>query len=166
MMRWAVPVMASIRCSTRCATKTPPPMPSTTTTRSTIAPPSRRCRPTVAVLEVASDQKQEATGEFGHKNQRAVVRTVLIVKPPVGGFRPACGSHHPRRQRADIAGDPHPGRGGHEIEVGARPQRPIADGEHQAVQAAPVVDLGDLADLGIHRGSDLLGDQARVFHAK
>ena len=141
MMRWVVPVMASIRCSTRRATKMPPPMPSTMTTSDrpsrglATMPNSRR-----ALLEVAPDQQPEAAGQFGDAHQRAVIGGVLLVEPAIGGLRPAGGRHHAGRQRADVAGDRLPGRRGDEIKAGARPQRAVADGASEPAQAPPIVD--------------------------
>ena len=55
------------------------------------------------------------------------------------------------------------GRRGHQIEIGARPQRPVLERENQSAQSAPPEDLADLAGFRVHRRGDLLGDQpARV----
>ena len=165
MMRWVVPVMASIRRSTRRATKMPPPMPSTTTTRidhcAALRDDAEQPPP---FLQVASDQKPEAAGEFGDQHQRAMVAQ----RPD----RQAAGRRSPTSRDVPItpgASEPtlpaiaHPGRGGHEIKIGARPQRAVLDRKDQAAQAAAVVDVADLAGFRIHRGRDLFGDQpARV----
>ena len=58
-----------------------------------------------AFLQIATDQQPETVVEFGDVHQRAVIAGVLIVKPPIGGLRPAHGRHHAGRQRADIAAD-------------------------------------------------------------
>ena len=79
------------------------------------------------LLQIAPDQEPEAAGQFGDAHQRAVIGGVLLVKPPIGGLGPAGGRHHARRQRADIAGDGLPVRRGHEVEIGAGPQRPVLD---------------------------------------
>ena len=78
-------------------------------------------------LQVAADQQAETVGEFGDAHQRAVIGRVLLVEPAIGGFRPADRRHHARRQRADIAANRLSGRRGDEIEIGAGPQRAVAD---------------------------------------
>ena len=138
MMRWVVPVMASIRRSTRRATKMPPPRPSTMTTSTDhCAAVGDDAEQPPPLLQVAPDQQAEAAGELGDAHQRAMIGGVLLVEPAIGGLRPAGRRHHARRQRADIAGDRLPRRRGDEIEIGARPQRAVLDGEHQPAQAAP-----------------------------
>ena len=132
MMRWVVPVMASIRCSTRRATKMPPPRPSTMTTSSdhcaalATMPNSRRrssrSRPT---------SRRKPLVEFGDAHQRAVIGGVLLVEPAIRRLGPARRGHHARRQRVDIAAERLARRRGDEIEVGARPQRPVADAWRQ-----------------------------------
>ena len=89
-----------------------------------------------ALLEIATDQQAETVVELGDAHQRAVVGGVLLVEPAVGGLRPAVERHHARRQRADIAAERLPVRRGDEIEIGARPQRPVADACGKAAQAA------------------------------
>ena len=69
-------------------------------------------------------------------------------------------SHHARRERADIAGDRLSLRRGDEIEIGARPQRPVLDGEDQPAQAAASKISLSLAGFRIDRRGDLFGDQA------
>jgi len=107
--------MASIRRSTRRATKMPPPMPRTTTQDR----PLRRLRDDAEqpppFLQISSDQEPEAAAQLVDAHQRAVVGVVLIVKPPVGGLGPAGGAHHAGRQRAHIAGNRLPIRRGQEI---------------------------------------------------
>jgi hypothetical protein len=142
-MRWVVPVMASIRRSTRGLgdnAEHPP-----------------------AFLEIASDQQPEAAGQLGDAYQRAMIGAVLLVQPPIGGFRPSGGRHDARRERADIAADSPPLRRGHEVKIGAGTQRPVLDRADQPEQAASPIDVADFADFRVHRGGDLLGDQpARI----
>ena len=90
MMRWVVPVMASIRCSTRRATKMPPPRPSTMTTSSdhcaALATIAEQPPP---FLEIAADQQTKTVGQFGDAHQRAMVGGVLLVEPAIRGLGPA-----------------------------------------------------------------------------
>ena len=161
MMRWVVPVMASIRRSTRRATKMPPPMPSTMTTRiDHCAAFATMVEQPPAFLQIATDQQPKTVVQFGDVHQRPVIAGVLIVKPSIGGLRPAQGRHHAWRQRADIAADRLSRRGGEEIKIGSRTQRAVADGPSQPLQSPPIVDVVDLAGFGVHRGGDLLGDEA------
>ena len=111
------------------------------------------------LLQVAPDQQPEAVGELGDPHQRTMIGGILLVKPPIGGLRPARCRHYARRQRADVAGDRLPRRVGHEVEIGARAQRPAFDRDEQPVQSAAPEDIADLADFRVHRGGDLFGDQ-------
>ena len=42
-----------------------------------------------ALFEIAADQQAKAAGQFGDPHQRAVIGGVLLVKPAIGGLRPA-----------------------------------------------------------------------------
>jgi len=139
MMRWVVPVMASMRRSTRRATKIPPPSPSTITTSTDhCAAWATDAEQPPPLFEVASDQKPKAVAEFSDIDQRAVIRRVLILEPPVESFRPPGGPPSPRLQRIDIAADRLPVRRRHQIEIRAGPQCRFSDSAGKPVQTAPL----------------------------
>ncbi len=133
-----VAVIESIRFITRRVTKTPPPIPSTTTTTTDqCAAVTTICRTAARRSSMSRPTSTRKPPDAGDAHQRTVVVLLCFVDPPIGNLRPALAAHHAGRQRADIAGDALPRRRGHEIEIGARPQRAILDRDHQPAHPAP-----------------------------
>ena len=161
MIRCVVSVMASKRLSTRRVTKNPPASPSTTTSAtepraaavmmSRMRARSSRSRPT---------SSRNPPDKLRHAHERAVLGRLLLVEPAIDGFRPAGLVEHAGRERADIAGERLAGRGGHQIEARAGPQRAVLHDQDELAQAADGVLLGQAGDLGVDRLGDLLGDEA------
>ena len=89
-------------------------------------------------LEIATDQQAETVVEFGDAHQRAMIGGILLVEPAVRRLGPACRGHHARGQRFDIAAERPALRRGDEIEIGAGPQRPVAERGGKASQARGV----------------------------
>ncbi len=113
----------------------------------------------LALLEVAADQQAKTRRELEHAHQRVVLCAVVIVEAAIGGLGPAWGLEDAGRERADIAREPLPGRGRHQIKARTGTPGARVDDEDEAADAALAVLLGEPGDLGIDRLGDLLGDQ-------
>ena len=114
----------------------------------------------LTLFQIASDQEPKTAGQLKHPHQGAMPGTLRIFEPAIDAFGPARPVENASGQRADIAGEPFPRRGGNEVEARARPPRPEIDDEDEASDAALAVLLRQPGDLGIDRLGDLLGDQA------
>ena len=82
-----------------------------------------------------------------------------LLQAPVGGLDPALGLQDAGLERADIAGEPLPGRSGDEIEARAGPARAHVDDDDEPPDAGLVVLTGQRIDLGIDDADDLLVDE-------
>ena len=82
-----------------------------------------------------------------------------LLEPAIGGLDPALGLQDAGLERADIAGEPFPGRGGDEIEARSGPARAHVDDADQAPDAGLVILRVEELELGVDDADDLLVDE-------
>ena len=101
----------------------------------------------LALLEVAPDQEPKAARQLDDLDQRVMFRAFRRLEPAIGGLEPARMVEDARLQRADIAGEPFPGRRGDEVEARAGTPRAQIDDDDQSPEAAFAVLPGQPADF-------------------